>query len=534
MVIAFNVDNNKDENDENHIDRYDTNTEKNSEDQVVKPSKKDVERSLGYDAAAATGQSLSNKKDKTLLDKTAATMAAIMMDDDETSTTDDELKHRGGNEGKKDGRESFHPSNKDRDTKKKRKKTKNQSDDSTDFTGGDDVVVVAAGRVDEYDDREDSFVDVTADGRVVVLPDASNMENVREHIRDTYIREEKESNTASANMADATTKKKSAETADGTTSTKRKIDAQSRKLEQDSAQGEVGGEKEDVAYNPTTLLCSNYSSIFSSGVVMTHYMELPLDSTITDAMMKSTKTSEVITKSLPFLEDLMVSVYNQQVQEYCDPFYRRLAMAIADLDSITVSLISSSAGGTNMNEKEEKAILSVQVKYMVDGLCDGCHLEGNATVGLLLSPTSSTADERVSPTADLHHHLRSASPVSSQQQCPCTTVNPNSRAPNSHEYLRAMNQVLQDKWNGTSGTLGIQSIGQLKEISGKEEVTHEVPCSSERNEFYTSVLSNLQLDRDAVTVQEIALLQDAFRDIYNQLAFSLCDKKFRNSTLSQG
>lgn len=310
---------------------------------------------------------------------------------------------------------------------------------------------------------------------------------------------------------------------------------------------EVDQDGDYVFASPSSLLCSNFSSIFSSGVVMTHYMELPLNSsTITDVMlsstktsetitkslslmMRSTKTAETITKSLSFLEDLLVSSFNQLASEYCDPFYRRLALAIADLNSVTINLISS--GGTYMVEEKKQSIVSVRVHYLLEGLCEGCHLEHNATKGLLLfSPTSTHNGSRsntITLKTNFHHHLRSTLLPSSHEECPCLTVNPKSRAPSSHEYLMVMNQVLQSMWNRTSRTFGIQSIDQVEELAGEEDVAYEVSCPSETQEFHTTVLSNLQLDMDAVSEDEITTIENAFRDVYNAVAFRICDAKFR-------
>lgn len=248
--------------------------------------------------------------------------------------------------------------------------------------------------------------------------------------------------------------------------------------------------EEDVAFTPATLKCSAFSSRFSSAITMAYHLKLPQDGSASNIIMKNSGTSpEVILKSVDFMEDLFVEVYNKLIQDSCDPFYRRLAMAIADLNSIAISWVPSS-GGSNIDEKTNvKAVVLIEASYALEGFCEGCHKEDNNAVGVLFTPSSNQVTRTMSLNPVLgHYHLR-ASVAIEHKECPCHNVNPSSQAPVDSELLAAMNQVLQDK--------SVVFVEKLVEIVDQEQVAQEVPYLSEGDEVPLSILSGFQSDVDA-------------------------------------
>ncbi|CAB9511189.1 expressed unknown protein [Seminavis robusta] len=111
--------------------------------------------------------------------------------------------------------------------------------------------------------------------------------------------------------------------------------------------------------------------------------------------------------------------------------------------------------------------------------------------------------------------------------------------------LSFLNGTLNGNGTNSSSLINETSVGRntLFSVTGQEKeagtlgdinVTADaivegqiVDCEPTQEEFRSEIFSDLQVNLTSLTVEEVTLLEEAFRDVYNNMAFFSCDTYFR-------
>ena len=171
--------------------------------------------------------------------------------------------------------------------------------------------------------------------------------------------------------------------------------------------------------------------------------------------------------------------------------------------------------------------------FAVTGQCRGCHLTDAGTFSLfddtlrrkLANENTRTSDnalfdfwihgDEFSPR--LQRNLEGEDPT---LQCICPLV--------VDEGLQGKLSKSMFLGNYKEEIQELKESGNLKAVVGVTQLQEgqEVSCSEEKQTFTSTVFANV--DMEELRLSQKALLEEAFRTSYNDLAFSVCDGHFRN------
>ncbi|CAB9509714.1 ECF subfamily RNA polymerase sigma-24 subunit [Seminavis robusta] len=176
-----------------------------------------------------------------------------------------------------------------------------------------------------------------------------------------------------------------------------------------------------------------------------------------------------------------------------------------------------SADGTLLNEKPQAVVTDV-ARFFISVQCHDC--PSNASLFTLPNGTSSLTIS----SNTLASITQSRTGAQSPNSCTCLAESESGidapfRAPTAAEFQAAFNE--------TVGSLNVEGV--LQELDVVEDLVEVdvVNCSSNVQQFSSNVIANLEGDIGLLTPQERSALELGFKDTYNRLTFTRCDRYFR-------
>ena len=200
-------------------------------------------------------------------------------------------------------------------------------------------------------------------------------------------------------------------------------------------------------------------------------------------------------QGLQDLEGAFITAYNRANAlnfNTCDLNFRSVKDVIVLVD-----------GPSNLNRPLPDG--KIRLTYVVEAECRGC----TSNTDLFDFPASSAS------TSDTGRALQT-----SDDQCFCPTNSQLTRGPSSLEFRHTFDAVIKELTDGGVVTT-VEDPKRVLEVD-------EAECSASVNRLKSTVFVDFNADTSLVTPAELAIVEQVFRDSYNDLIETFCDPIFRN------